>query len=208
MKIWSFIKDNIYARNILLAVLIVFLIMFCLKWWLNVYTHHGEAVIVPDVRGLKIEQAVSFFEKNNLRFEVVDSVYNKTSAPGTIVETIPAAGTKVKKNRNIYVTINAYSAQTGITPEFKDQSLRQAIANLNAVGFKNVQIKYVPGAYRDLVIGLGYRGREVNPGERLRLDSQFVLLVSDGAQSTDELNEDSINHPETTDSSVDDSWFH
>ena len=195
---------NIYIKNLVLFVFIFFLLIFCLKWWLSVYTHHGQAVVVPNVKGLKIEQAATFFKDNELRFEVVDSVYNKSSIPGVIVETIPAAGTKVKKNKNIYITINAYSSQTGIVPDVKDQSRRQAVAKLNAAGFKNVQVKYIPAAYGDLVLGLEYQGSTISPGARLPLDSRFLLLVGDGAQDADEF--ENLNSTETP--SVDDSWFH
>ena len=206
MNIWNFLKGNIYVKNLLLIVLVFFLIVFCLKWWLNIYTHHGQAVVVPDVKGLKIEQAVEFFENNDLRFEIIDSVYNKSTIPGVIVETIPIAGTKVKKNKNIYITINAYSSQTNIIPEVDDQSYRQAVTKLNAAGFKNTQVKYIPAAYRDLVIGLEYKGRKIFPGERLPLDSRLLLLVSDGTQNSNEF-ENSEETTESTEVSIDDSWF-
>jgi len=197
MKIWNFLKNNIYAKNLSLAVLIIILLFFGLKWWLNIYTRHGQSVVVPDVKGLSVEEASAFFDNSHLKYEVVDSVYNKDTKPGIIVETIPTEGTKVKKDRTIDITINAVSSRTSIIPDVKDQSLRQAIATLNAVGFKDVQSKYVPAAYKDLVLGLECGGRSVNAGERLPLDSKLVLLVSDGGQ--DEANENS------TDSTVDES---
>ena len=186
MKIWKFIKSNIYAKNILLFFLAVFILILCVKWYLDIYTHHGQAVIVPDVKGINVHEAAPFFENNSLRFEVVDSVYNKNVKSGAIVETIPVAGTKVKKNRNIYITINAFSSQMGIVPEIKDQSQRQAVAKLNAIGFKDVRIKYILAAYKDLVHGLECNGKEIKPGERLPLDSKLTLLVSDGAESVND----------------------
>jgi len=207
MEIWNFIKNNIYVKNLLLAVSIVFIILLSLIWWLKSYTHHGQAVVVPDVKGLTVQQAAEFFEKNNLRFEVVDSVYNKTSQPGTIVETIPVHGTKVKENRNIYITINAFSSQMGIIPDVKDQSQRQATAKLNAVGFKYVQLKYVPNTYKDLVLGLECKDRELIPGIRLPLDSRLVLLVGDGSGISDEFNDNSISS-ESSEVNVDESWIY
>ena len=151
MKIWNFLKNNIYVKNLFWAILIIIVLFLGLKWWLNEYTRHGQAVIVPDVKGLSVQEASAFFDNSNLKFEVIDSVYNKDSKPGIIVETIPTAGTKVKENKNIYITINANSSRTSIIPEVKDQSLRQAIAKLNAVEFKDIQVKYVPAAWKDLV---------------------------------------------------------
>lgn len=205
MKVWNFLKNNIYAKNIFLAILVIIVLFLGLNWWLNEYTRHGQAVVVPDVKGLSMEEATVFFDNVNLRFEVVDSVYNKNTTPGAIVETIPTAGTKVKEHRNIYITINAKTSRMAIIPEVKDQSLRQAIAKLNAVEFKDVQVKSVEGAYKDLVLGLQYKGRDLNAGERLPLDSKLVLLVSDGAQSMDEFDDDIIDS--STEVSVDESWL-
>ena len=206
MKIWNFLKNNTYAKNISLAILITVIIFLGLKWWLNVYTRHGQAVIVPDVKGLSVQEASAFFNNSNLRFEVVDSVYNKNSKQGAIVETIPTAGTKVKENRNIFITINAFSSRTSIIPDVKNLSLRQAIAKLNAVDFKDIQVKHVPAAWKDLVLGLEYKGREINAGERLSLDSKLVLLVSE-VQNTDGYNGDS-SIESNTDVSVDESWLY
>ena len=207
MKIWNFIKNNIYAKNLLLAVLIILILMFFLIKWLDSYTRHGQIVAVPEVKGLTIEQAAEFFEKNDLRFEVIDSVYNKSSLPGTIVETIPVTGTKVKKNRNIYITLNAFSAQSGIVPDVKDQSLREAMAKLNAAGFKNVDLKYKPGAYKDLVLGLEHKDKELEPGTRFPLNSRLVLLVDDGTGSENEFEFDENADSESTGNPVDESWF-
>ena len=205
MKIWDFIKKNIYAKNLLLALIIIFIFLIFLIRWLDGYTRHGQAVVVPDVKGLSVEKAAEFFKKSNLRFEVVDSVYNKDEKllPGTIVETIPVAGTKVKENRNVYITINAFSSKMGIVPNVKDQSQRQAVARLNAAGFKYVQLKYVHGAYRDLTLGLECKDRELEPGTRLPLDAKLILLVSDGFENIDEFKES-----DSDETAVEESWIY
>jgi beta-lactam-binding protein with PASTA domain len=205
MKIWNLLKNNIYAKNIFWAVLVTIILFSGLNWWLRSYTRHGQAIVVPDVRGLSVQEASAFFNNSNLRFEVVDSVHNRNVNPGAIVETVPTAGTKVKEYRNIYITINAYSSRASIVPEVKDQSSRQAIARLNAAEFSDIQVRYVSAPFRDLVIGLEYRGREVITGERLPLDSRLVLLVSDGTQSITPFEEDSIES--NTAISVEESWF-
>jgi len=206
MKIWKFLKKNIFVKNIFFAILVSIVLFSGLNWWLNKYTRHGQAVVVPDVKGLSVSEAAAFFNNSNLRYEVVDSVYNKGVKPGSIIETVPTAGTKVKEQRNIYITINAYSSRTSIIPEVKDQSLRQAIAKLNAVEFKNIQIKRIPAPWKDLVIGLEHKGRKVNAGERLPLDSKLVLLVSDGgSQDMEDFYENFIIP--SSDVSVDESWL-
>ena len=38
------------------------------------YTLHNQAIVVPDVKGLQLEEASTFFENNDLRYTVIDSV--------------------------------------------------------------------------------------------------------------------------------------
>lgn len=208
MKSWKSIFNNIYLKNVLLAVAIIVLLVFGVLWWLDIYTRHGRSVIIPDIKGLQVGEAEVILRENTLTFEVVDSVFNKDVAPGAILETVPPMGTKVKEHRKLYVTINAFNSQTAVIPEFKDQSQRQAIAKLNSIGFKSIEVKYVPGAYRDLVVGLEFNGREVNPGQRLPVESRLLLLVSNGS-NFHEGSEDSLEMEfETSEpAEVDESWF-
>ncbi len=199
MKFWS----NIYIRNLLLATLVIIILVSGILWWLNIYTHHNEAVVVPDVKRLKMEQASVLFRNNELRFEIIDSVYNKASKPGVIVETIPKAGTKVKKGRKIFLKINAVSAPKVAMPDVRDQSKRQAIAMLTSLGIKNIVEKYISGSYENLVINLEYEGKTVKPGERLPVNGQFTLFISSGNEEEIEI----LNDSDESEPAVDESWF-
>ena len=96
--------------NLLLAIILTIAIIIGTLQWLDHYTLHNEAVVVPDVKGLTLDEADEFFKNSKLRYNVVDSVFSKDVAPGAIVELVPVAGSKVKENRIVFVTINA---QTG-----------------------------------------------------------------------------------------------
>ncbi len=200
-KIWNFIWDNPYIRTILLATGILFVLIIATLWGISIYTQHGKAVTVPDVKGLLVSEAASFFEKNTLRYEVVDSSFIKNKTPGSIVEMTPQAGTKVKENRIIYLTINAFSTQLFAIPEVKDLSQRQATAMLSAIGFERINVEMVSGAYRDLVVGLKANGKDVNAGDKLPATSRLTLLVSSGNGSTQEA--DSV----VIDTTSEESWF-
>jgi beta-lactam-binding protein with PASTA domain len=144
------------------------------------YTNHNQGVRVPDVRGLQIEDAVPFFERNKLRYVIVDSIFSKETAPGAIVELLPEANAKVKKNRIVSVTVNAKTEETAPIPDIEELSFRQAMALLMASGFIDVEHKYVSGEYRDLTIGVEYEGRMINSGMRVPLTAKLVLVISDG----------------------------
>ncbi|MDD2437597.1 MAG: PASTA domain-containing protein [Massilibacteroides sp.] len=197
---------NPFFVNFLLMLAVLLLVLFGTLKWLSHYTRHNEVVLVPDVKGLTIEDAASFFENNGLRYHIIDSVFSKDVAPGTIVELTPNVGSKVKEGRIVFVTLNALTSQVETIPDVEDMSFRQAYALLRARGFDAVEIKYVPGDFKDLAIAVELRGRVLKAGEKVPLTSPLVLKVSNGE---DELLEDSLNLEEPVKplNSEDENWF-
>lgn len=206
MKIIKSIISNVYVKNLGLAAIILIVIVLLTLWALNVYTHHGEAVVVPDVKHLQVSEAATFFEKANLRYKVVDSTFVKNAKPGSIVEITPAAGSKVKANRIIFLVANSFSVETFAIPDVKDLSQRQAEALLKASGFENITIQRVNSPYKDLVVGLEYKGKEVKTGEKIQGSAQLVLLVSSG-EGSDTPEGDSLNIQMQEEPVIDNSWF-
>ena len=171
---------NPYVFNLLLAVVVLFVLIIGTLKWLDSYTRHNEAVVVPDVKGLQVEEAEEFFRNNNLQYNVIDSVFSKEVKPGAIVELVPSAGSKVKEGRIVFITVNAKTSEMATVPEVEDLSFRQAYALLRARGFENVQIEYVPGEYKDLAVAVTLRGRVLQNGEHVPLSAPLTLRVSSG----------------------------
>ena len=182
---------NPYVLNLLLAVIVACGLIYGTLKWLDKYTRHNEAVVVPDVKGLRVEEAAEFFKNNNLRYNVIDSVFSKDVSPGAIVELVPSAGSKVKEGRIVFITVNAMTSQMATIPEVEDLSFRQAYALLRARGFENVEIEYVPGDFKDLAVSVDLRGRTLNKGEHVPLTAPLVLKVSSGEAEI--LPEDSLS---------------
>lgn len=202
MKI-SRIFNNIFVKNLLLAIVIFLVLIFGVLWWLDNYTNHGEQVKVPDVKGMQISEASTFFQQKGLKYEVIDSTFVKNRIPGSILETVPPIGTNVKPGRTIYVTINAYTAQLLVIPSVQDMSQRQALAILRSLGFENVEIKMISGAYKDLVMGLESNGKSLEAGDRIPSNSYLYLLVSMGNVENNFDNQENFQDSTT----VDESWF-
>lgn len=148
---------NPFVINLLLVIVVSCGVVYGVLAWLDSYTRHNQAVVVPDVKGMKLEDAAEFFGNNKLRYNVIDSVFSKDVAPGSIVELVPGVGSKVKEGRIVFVTINALTSQMAVIPEVEDLSFRQAYALLRARGFSSVEIEYVPGDYKDLAMGGGVK---------------------------------------------------
>ena len=197
---------NPYVLNLLLAVVVACGLIYGTLKWLDKYTRHNEAVVVPDVKGLKVEEAAEFFKNNNLRYNVIDSVFSKDVSPGAIVELVPSAGSKVKEGRIVFVTVNALTSQMATIPEVEDLSFRQAYALLRARGFEKVEIEYVPGDFKDLAVSVNLRGRTLSKGEHIPLTAPLVLKVSSGEAEI--LPEDSLSTmPVESLDSEEENWF-
>src|SRR5688572_26971203 len=105
MPLGSFLKSKIFLFNLIAATLLIGTCFFVLYNWLNSYTHHGESITVPDLRGMTQEKLEHFLENKHLQYKVVDSLFETKKAPGTILEQDPAPDSKVKENRTIYLTV-------------------------------------------------------------------------------------------------------
>lgn len=193
--------------NLLLAIILTIAIIIGTLQWLDHYTLHNEAVVVPDVKGLTLDEADEFFKNSKLRYNVVDSVFSKDVAPGAIVELVPVAGSKVKENRIVFVTINAQTSQMGKIPEIQDLSFRQAYALLRSIGFSSVEIEYIAGEYKDLAVAVELNQRPLSKGEYVPLNAPLTLKISSGDPNMqpDSLSLDSIP-VEPLDSDVE-NWF-
>jgi len=175
---------------VIILILLTLIVLQCLQG----YTHHNKAVIIPDVKGLSLIEAAPFFDNNGLRYNVIDSVYSKEHAPGVIVEMLPAVGSKVKEGRIVFITINANNVQKAAVPDVADLSYRQALALVQSKGFTSVEVKKIPGKYKDLTIGIELNGKQLSPGELIPLSSNLLLMVYD--DSIDDI--DSTDYPENS----------
>lgn len=198
---------NPIVINLILAVVITLAIIVGVLFWLDDYTRHNEAVVVPDVKGLSVDKAAEFFTSSGLRYDVADSVFSKDVPPGAIVELLPSAGSKVKEGRIVFITVNAKTSQMATLPEVTDLSFRQAYALLKAKGFNNIEIIYKPGEYKDLVIGVQLNGRMLLAGNNVALSSPLELLVSSGDK--EEIPADSVDMEsgERVAGSEEENWF-
>lgn len=163
--------------NILAAVVLVVLVCWGALMWLKSYTHHGESVEVPDVKGLYIEEAELLLSDISLGYELIDSVYLRSLAPGEIAEQSPAPGTSVKKGRRIYITINRRSQKLIQVPMLVGESRRKVQTNLRTLGFNADSVQYKPYEFDDEVLDLLYKDEPIDSGASIPDASHIVLVV-------------------------------
>ncbi|WP_282917853.1 PASTA domain-containing protein [Porphyromonas macacae] len=183
----EFFKKHPIVANILLIILISIILIFLGFGGLDLYTRHGKSVVVPDIKGMQIEEARLLLKKSNLRADIIDSVYSKDAVPGSILDVSPAVGEHVKPGRSIFITINPVNPPLRTIPNVVDMSARQARALLVSIGFEQVYEKLIPGDFIDLAKGIqDNKGKMLNAGERVTLQTPLYLLVV-GVSATDSL---------------------
>lgn len=180
------VLSPIVAWN-LVGMLVVGIAAFVgLKLWMGSYTMHGEGVDVPEVKGMMLSDATYALDRAELVTVVVDSTYVRDRPVGSVLEQKPAAGSRVKSGREVYLTINQKMMPTAVIPNLADNcSRREAEARLRALGFRIGPIEFTPGD-ADWVYELKANGRPVVAGERVSKDVPIVLVVGNNSQDMDE----------------------
>ncbi len=209
-EFFSFKSSKMFWVNIGAMVLTVCLLIFITLKSLDIYTHHGEAVVVPDVKGMDIAEAAKMFRNSELKYVVSDSTYVKNKPAGCVLEVNPPVGQKVKEGRMIYVTINTLDVPLRPVPDVADNSsVRQAQAKILAAGFKLAESQLVSGE-KDWVYGIKYNDVALRPGDKAPLGATLTLMVGNGTVDFyDDIDADEEEEKSTTTDtkSEGESWF-
>ena len=212
-EFFSFRTNRFFWLNILAMPVVLILLVFATLRWLDSYTHHGEAVVVPDVKHKPLSEAQKILSAQGLQSVVADSTYVKTLPPGCVLEYNPSMNQKVKLGRTIYLTVNTTNVPLVDLPDVADNSsLREAEARLLAAGFKLMPNDTVPGD-KDWAYGVKFEGRVLGLKEKVPQGAFLTIVVGDGLVSTevfrDTLATDSVSESQEVKESgaADESWF-
>ncbi len=183
MDIKKFWKEHTLAfllRHVILAVVALVAITWITLFVIDFYTHHGESEVVPDLKGLYLPEAEQMLANHDLYPVIIDSVFDKTKNMGTVIEQNPSPNSTMKKNRPVYIIINAKQVRQIPLPDVTDLSFRQADALIKANGMTVGNVEYFPSEYKDLVIDVKFRGVSLVPGTKLPEGSAITLVVGSG----------------------------
>jgi eukaryotic-like serine/threonine-protein kinase len=150
---------------------------------LKIYTKHGRAYAVPDLRGLTVAEAEMIIEARKLRYQVSDSVFISHEARGTVIDQNPIPNFRVKENRTIFLTINAMNPERVAVPDVTGVSLRQARAIIESNGFEVGRLIYVPDLALNNVLRQQYEGKDIKPGELIIRGERIDLVLGEGLSS-------------------------
>ncbi len=176
-----FLKSRTFLINLGLAAAALIVLAFVALQWLKSSTHHGQFVQVPDLARMSVTDMRQTLEEAGLRYEVVDSAnYDPDFPRFSIREQNPLAGSQVKVNRKIYVTVNPSGYKKVTVPDIIQVTQRNAASMLRAVGLEIERVTYIDELGKDMVYRIRFQGKYINPGDKLPKTSKIELICGNG----------------------------
>jgi len=178
-KFFQYLSTKTFRRNLIIAMISITVFVFLIFFILRIYTRHGEKIEVPNLKNKSIAEAVDLLERQGFRYQV-DSVYQADAKPGIIIDQDPAAGSNVKDNRTIYLTMITMSPPVVNFPEIREMTFLEARAILGNYELKLGDTIYIPDIARDVVLDVKYGGEKLKAGQEIPKGSRITLVLGNG----------------------------
>lgn len=136
----------------------------------------GEEVVVPQVVGMKQDQAVTELEALNLKYKIIEGESDEYD-PGYVIDQSIEAGTKVKEGKIIEITVCVGSDAVEV-PDVTDKTEDAATVILENAGFK-VEVKEENS--KDVEKGKVIR-QSPSAGQKLDKGQTVIIVVSTGEE--------------------------
>jgi len=183
MSFIGFIKSKYFFKHLAIAIILTIFIIWLALRILDVFTRHGSSIIVPDFKGVTVEELDNFASDHNLNYIIIDSISDVSGKKGSVFLQDPAPQSKVKKGRTIYLTIISNTVEQVKMPNLTDLTLRQAVSLLESFGLKVGNLKYIPDIARNAVIKPQFQGRGIPEGTLIDKGSKIDLILGIGSNS-------------------------
>ena len=183
----GFMQKHPVLSNFIIIIAVAVVGLCVIYMALAIFTKHGQSDRVPGVEKMSYTRALEILHDNGFRVDIRDSVYRDDVKPGFVIEQFPKSGSIVKPGRKIFLYINAVHPKEVVLDDdnhpgeyaLKGESYRSAMAKLEELGFKNIRMVKVLGT-TDRVVKVLANGRPVRKMQRVTVNSNIVLEVSDG----------------------------
>jgi beta-lactam-binding protein with PASTA domain len=173
--------DFILSKKMLKAVIgvgITWVLILSFTWLgLNLNSRPWSERTVPLVEGLMKDSAIQVLDDLDLKPIHLDSVYNASAIPGSILEQSPAAGGMVKSGRPVYLTtfrVTPPDEKIGVE-EGQDARLAQSL--LERKGFVITIKTEANTELNGKVVRVEHRGISLASDERKQRGTSLTLVI-------------------------------
>ncbi len=182
---FQFITKRPLWANILFAIALISVLLFLFLLSLNLITHHGKILKIPQVTNKALPDAKKLLEQQGFDIVIQDSVYVDTLPPLNVVKQFPEADAEVKINRTVYLTINRAVPPLIQMPQLVGQSFRSAEILLRQTGLKLGDTSFVPDFAKNSIKKQMYKGQEIAFGTKIPMGATIDLVISGGIADAD-----------------------
>jgi len=183
MDFLRFLLSKKFFSHLGIAIAVGIILILAVLLWLRIYTHHGQAITVPDLTALTTDEVGDVTTSRHLRYEVVDSVFSNELPRGTVLKQNPKANSRVKKDRKIFLTMNAVNPEMVSMPALVGLSNRQSRLALQNAGLILGDISYQPDYARNNVLQQMHNGSVINEGTEITKGTVIDLVLGMGPSS-------------------------
>lgn len=143
-------------------------------------TRQGNAVSVPDLKGMSIAEMEQALDAKDLNFQITDSTFVSNMEPLSVFSQFPKAQATVKTGRTIYLTIITDKPPKAGVPDVIGRSLNSAKNLLVSVGFDEPNIEYIPAIEENTVLKIKLDEQEILVGTKIPKGTKLTMVVGDG----------------------------
>ncbi len=104
------LKNSRIFKHVLLVIASFFGFIILVSLFLRWFTHHGEALILPDYTGEYVELVMKDAKKRSFELVLIDSIFVLGKNGGMILSQNPLPGERVKRRRKVYLTVTKSKA--------------------------------------------------------------------------------------------------
>lgn len=178
-KFITYLGTKTFRTNLLIAIGSIITLLILIFYSLGFYTHHGEGMPVPKLKGMTVEKAFQLLENQGLRYQINDSIYLIDTEPGIVVEQDPDPNTNVKANRTVYLIITRDAPNIKF-PDIEGKTFLEARSILNNYQLKVGDTTYKSDVARDVILDASFGGNLIKKGQSLPKGSSINLILGDG----------------------------
>lgn len=192
-EIAAFFTSPIILKNVGLMIATLLGLLFITSFLMRTCTRHGESLQVDNYVGIDLRDAVKQAERSKFRITVLDSIDRGDRPPNVVVSQNPEPFARVKKDRNIYLTVTRSTRVEIAMPKITGQDEFSRYKSLLALRDLKAEVKervanrrYAPGTILEVYHGdkkLSFR--QIDDGYKLEKGSTVEFVVTEyGAQFT------------------------
>lgn len=183
-NLFSFIWSKLFVKLIGLAMLVYLVVLGALLLYLDISTHHGEKIAVPNLIGKHIDNIEDLLDDSGLDYLVLDSVYQPNLPSGTILKQIPEPTSRtrvfVKSSRVVEISLSKKFRLITV-PDLIHKSKRYAESILKNRGFKYKFSCEISPNNLNAVISQKLNGKRLRPGDKIPFGSEIHLIIGKGS---------------------------